>query len=86
MKPAAVILFLGFLLPSCVSWEQYDSVRLQAGIQIPIPFYEVNIGFILDLKDKAVLEKELQRRIKLVDAYADFEAWQRRREDEVPNL
>lgn len=62
-------------------------MRLQAGIQIPIPTYEVNVGFSLDLKDKAVLEKELQRRVKLVDAEADFEAWQRRREDdEVPDL
>lgn len=86
MRPLAILLIFGFTFTGCVSWDQYDSVRLQAGIQIPVPLYEVNIGFNLDLKDKAVLEKELQRRIKLTDAYADFEAWQRgRQEDESPD-
>lgn len=80
MRYAVIVLFFAFVCTGCASWEQYDSVRLQAGIQIPIPFYEVNVGFNLELKDKAVVEKELRRRIKYVDAYADFEAWLRRRE------
>lgn len=79
MKPLAILLMS---LTSCTTFGSYDSVKIYAGIQIPIPVYEINIGFMIDLKDKAVLEQELRRTVEEVNAYAHFEAWLRKREED----
>ncbi len=77
MKNLVKLLILMVCLNGCGTFEQYESVSVWVGVQVPIPMYEINVGFKMDLKGKASVEEELRTKNAFLDAYGDFLAWKK---------
>jgi hypothetical protein len=75
MRKLASLALLLMSLVGCSTIQQYDSAKVWIGLQIPLPMYEVNIGFRLDLHNEVALKEELIRRAAMVDGYAQISTW-----------
>ncbi len=74
MKRILVLILLLSASPGCTTVRMYNDVHFWAGIETPyIPF---KVGAELDLKDQVLdPEKEKQKNIDQLDAYADYLSW-----------